>query len=284
MPPTLSTSKLRYLVWAASRCLGAETSCPFCSDANTVVVRRKYGVTALRLCNTCKLMFRTPKGSVEESTNFYQTDYAQGFTTDCPSPEALRQLKSVHFRNTQRDYSAYLSVLKGAGLGAGISVYDFGCSWGYGSWQMREAGYKVTSWEISLPRAAYAKEMLNCEIVLPEKLNEPVDCFFSSHVLEHLDRPSILWDAARRVLKPNGIVVLFMPNGGASNPNVNLWWGQVHPLLVTSEALLSMAARSGFTGRTYSSPFALAEAGGELAQGDQLLGDELAIIARRLNS
>jgi 2-polyprenyl-3-methyl-5-hydroxy-6-metoxy-1,4-benzoquinol methylase len=280
MPLAVSKSRLRYLLWAAGRCLTSETSCPFCKSVDTVVVRRKYGVTALRRCNPCKLMFRTPKGSIEESTNFYQSDYEQGFTTDCPPPEVLQQYKSVHFRGTPKDYSDYLAVVRAAGVEPGMSMYDFGCSWGYGSWQMRETGYKVTSWEISRPRAAYAREKMGCNIVAPEQVTEPVDCFFSSHVLEHLDSPSILWDAAKRVLKPNGVVVLFMPNGEARNPNVPLWWGQVHPLLLTSEALQSMATRSGFSGRTYTSPYVLDEIGASV-QGANMVGDDLAIVARR---
>ena len=56
-------NKLRYLLWAGSRFVNADTSCPACSEALTVLVRRKYGVTAFYRCPSCEVIFRVPKES-----------------------------------------------------------------------------------------------------------------------------------------------------------------------------------------------------------------------------
>ena len=88
--PLMATlDKLRYLAWAGSRILNADTACPGCKEAQTVLLRRKYCVTALYRCPSCELMFRVPKPSPDECNEFYQRDYKQGFTTDCPTPDKL---------------------------------------------------------------------------------------------------------------------------------------------------------------------------------------------------
>src|SRR5271166_6603622 len=161
-------NKLRYLVWAGVHIFGADTACPACNDARTLLLKRKYGVTALYRCPSCEVMFRVPKPNAEAEARFYQSDYKQGYTTDCPAPDELERLKRDRFSGTERDYSTYMGVLRAVGLAQGSSVFDFGCSWGYGSWQLSHAGYRVYSYELSRPRARYAAENLQCKMYPPD--------------------------------------------------------------------------------------------------------------------
>jgi SAM-dependent methyltransferase len=243
--------------------MNADTSCPACNESKTVLQRRKYGVTALYLCPSCQVMFRVPKTSPEESEEFYQSDYAQGFTTDCPPPEELARMKSNSFAGTEKDYSAYIEVMQAAQLKPGSSIFDFGCSWGYGSWQLSRAGYRVFSSEVSAPRARYAVEKLDCKLYAVDELPEKVDCLFAAHVIEHLPNPRLIWELARDVLKSSGKVILFLPNGDPARektyPNYHKLWGLVHPLLLSPLALTHMGERYGFSVRCYSSPFNLQE-------------------------
>jgi SAM-dependent methyltransferase len=277
------SNKLRYLLWAGARFLNADTSCPACSEVQTVLVRRKYGVTALYRCTSCEVMFRVPKASQEEDVQFYQRDYEQGFSTDCPTPDELTRLKRCCFADTEKDYSSYVEVLRATRLDPGSVIYDFGCSWGYGSWQLRHAGYRVYSFEVSRPRARYAVENLQCELCTPDELPEKADCFFAAHVIEHLTNPRVLWEMALDVNKPAGKVVFFLPNGEPSREllhrGYHQLWGQVHPLLLSPLALVRMGELYGFNVRCYSSPYNMQEIAKE-APGE-LAGDELLVLASR---
>ena len=86
--------------------------------------------------------------------------------------------------------STYIKVLQAGGIRPGMGVLDFGCSRRYGGWQLRQAGYKVLSYEISSPRARCAQSMLGCTLVEPAKLDSTIDCFFSAHLLGTLRSPS----------------------------------------------------------------------------------------------
>jgi 2-polyprenyl-3-methyl-5-hydroxy-6-metoxy-1,4-benzoquinol methylase len=277
-------NKARYLLWSTLQHFTADTHCPFCGSSNTIRLKRKFIVTSLFCCNACALMFRVPKDDVAATKRFYQRQYTQGFTTDCPDEAMLSQLKTTHFRGSEKDYSSYNAILAACGVTSGAVIYDFGSSWGYGSWQFSQSGYRVYSYEINRLRAAYGATHLGCTMLeQPELVPEEVDCFFSAHVIEHLSDPRTLWSLAQHVLKPSGVVVLFMPNGERSREHLHgnqyhKLWGQVHPLLLSAEALRNMAAHYGFTGKAYSSPYDL----GAIRSGGSgcLDGDELLFVAR----
>jgi 2-polyprenyl-3-methyl-5-hydroxy-6-metoxy-1,4-benzoquinol methylase len=282
-------SRFEYLLWAFKKSLLGGTdahSCPACGASNALLVRRKYGVTALRQCRQCSLRFRTPKDDPGAAETFYSDEvYKQGFTTDLPSDAELQAMFANRFAGTEKDFSYRIEALFAAGLKPGARILDYGCSWGYGSWQMRQAGFDVFSYEIGQQRARYASEKLDCVMVSDLRaLDGTVDCFFSSHVIEHLANPRSLFDEAEKVLRPGGLFVCYAPNGaverekkdyGAYHQN----WGMVHPLMLTPEFMKGEACRRGFTQcAVFSSPVQSSNI--EVLRESSLDGDELLMIGR----
>jgi len=278
--------KFRYFLWALAQTQRGDRSCPSCSSPRADAIRRKFLVTALMECRNCGLRFRVPKDTAARSRKFYQREYEQGFTTDIPSEEQLQDMLSRRFRNTVKDYQTYIDVLKAIGIEPGSTILDFGCSWGYGSWQLREAGFKVYSYEVSKSRAEFARRKLGCSLVGDDLVSDPIDCLFSAHVLEHLSDPNLFWRIAERVLNPNGVVVCFLPNGDSrleaqyGSRQYHQLWGQVHPLLVGPGAAAFMAKRHAYVPVVHTSPYDL-----QLVQAnvpsDHLMGQELLLIARK---
>lgn len=212
--------------------------CPNCGSSKSDVVERKYVVTQLRRCADCSLMFRAPNDDPAMNSSFYESSYSQGFTTDLPSDTMLAHLKESNFAGGEKDYSYYIGVLTQLGLKPGAMVFDFGCSWGYGSYQFAKAGFNVTSFEVAPTRRRYAKEKLGVNTVddmelAARSLGEQYDCFFSAHVLEHVPTPNQVFNQASRMLKRNGLFISFTPNGSrnhrSASPNWSKLWGEVHP-------------------------------------------------------
>src|SRR5256885_4506390 len=166
------------------RLAGQQALCPYCRRSEGQVVDQKAWVTELVECAHCKLLYRTPTDSLTDHLDFYQAQYKEGFTTECPGDEDLQSLKENGFAEETGGYSIYLEVLKHLGLSAGNRVFDFGCSWGYGSYRLSAAGYEVEAFEISGARCAYAVEKLGinatCELSM---VGRDYDLFFSAHVL-----------------------------------------------------------------------------------------------------
>jgi 2-polyprenyl-3-methyl-5-hydroxy-6-metoxy-1,4-benzoquinol methylase len=284
------TSRTEYLLWAFKRTLRVgriANACPACEATDNFIVRRKYVVTALRECRNCSLRYRTPKDDPGAAEAFYVDEvYKQGFTTDLPSNVELRAMMSTRFAGTEKDFGYRIKALEAAGLSPNSRILDFGCSWGYGSWQMRQAGFEVLSYEIGRERAHFADAMLNCVMVSDLRtLDGTVDCFFSSHVIEHLPNPRLMFDEAEKALRPGGLLVCYCPNGAIERENKDFGayhknWGKVHPLMLTPQFLKGEARRRGFAQcAVFGSPVS----NNDIAafRDGKLDGDELLTIARK---
>jgi 2-polyprenyl-3-methyl-5-hydroxy-6-metoxy-1,4-benzoquinol methylase len=221
--------------------LGEGFSCPSCGCTNSMVVSRKYLMTALRRCKNCQLLFRTPTTSSEENALFYQKEYTQGFTTECPSDEILAKHLESGFAGGEKDYSIYIDVIAAAGGKRGARLFDFGCSWGYGSWQFTQHGFEVESFELSVPRANFARNKLRLNVHHSlSDVKGMFDIFFSSHVLEHLSAVKDSIEFGMHILKPGGLFVAFTPNGSEEYRQIESksWdklWGLVHPNFLDSQ-------------------------------------------------
>jgi 2-polyprenyl-3-methyl-5-hydroxy-6-metoxy-1,4-benzoquinol methylase len=214
----------------------ARRTCPNCDCAQYRPVKRKYLVTALVRCENCQILFRIPTDAPSFAADFYQEAYESGFTTDCPSPDELQTLKANRFVGSPKDFSSRLRLLKALSIPRGARIVDYGASWGYGSWQMQTAGWDVTGYEISAPRARYAREMVGVPVFDNlDAVSGLFDVFFSSHVLEHVPRVDDAFQIARRFLRPRGLFIAFTPNGCEARMETDTdryhrSWGAVHPV------------------------------------------------------
>ena len=234
-------SKLSYLLISLKKFITKKgLSCPSCNARDNQTVDKKYLITSLKRCKKCKLLYRTPGTTIDENKTFYQEKYSEGFTTDCPKIEKLNELINNNFKNTEKDYSKYIKILDILNPKTNLSLpclFDYGCSWGYGSYQLKKK-FNVDSYEISSLRAKYAKEKLNINVIDISELSylaekKKFDIFFMSHVLEHVPNPSEILNFGMKLLKKNGFLVSFTPNGSLehkkTNSNWSKLWGMTHP-------------------------------------------------------
>lgn len=278
----------RYLANSTvKQCLRRGQHCPSCGCAQSSVVDRKWIVTALRRCADCSLLFRAPTTTKEENQHLYQQDYQEGFTTQLPSDRELAAHLEAGFAGHERDYTAYLDVLQALAIPPAARLLDFGCSWGYGSHQLSQAGYTVDACEISRPRADFARDKLGVNVRELTALSERTyDVFFSAHVIEHVPSVREMIDLGLRLLRPNGFLVAFTPNqSDARRARVpQLWhrqWGFVHPQLLDEQFLRQLPQPSVFGG---TSPFALDQIRTWKGVGKQMGamdGDELLLVIRK---
>jgi 2-polyprenyl-3-methyl-5-hydroxy-6-metoxy-1,4-benzoquinol methylase len=238
-------------------------------------------------------MFRTPTHRDEEDRSFYANRYRQGYTTDLPDEAQLRVLMSQKFAPIGKDYARFIEVLTALGAAPGQRLLDFGCSWGYGSWLFAQNGFVVDSFELPGPRATYAREHLNVNVLpsMGAAVQGTYDIFFSSHVLEHLPNVSEAVRNAMNLLRTGGLFVAFVPNGSdhhrKSNPGP--WsksWGQVHPNLLDNQYFEALFPNSPIY--LSSNPYDLGQISRWTADQARTIGrldgDELLLIVRKGDS
>lgn len=285
----LRLQKVKYLLDSAMNYL-EPIVCPFCNSSNSTKIDHKYLFTRLFECNNCHLYYRHPIERVSKNEEFYQDDYTESdhITTTLPSSEELDQLIKSGFNNGNKNALRYKDVIVRLFPDSNhLKIIDYGCSWGYISWQLLSFGFDVVSYEISKPRALYGNKNLGLNILMNEnEIRTENDVFFSSHVIEH--HPSIkqMISLAKSKLKKGGYFIAISPNGSrdyrTSDPSgFHHGWGKVHPNYLNVDFYKTIFKDIPFY--IGSSPFDL-ETIRSLSDGDQIIGDvsseELIVIAR----
>jgi 2-polyprenyl-3-methyl-5-hydroxy-6-metoxy-1,4-benzoquinol methylase len=264
--------------------------CPFCGSREATLIDRKYFVTRLFDCDNCHLYFRHPVEKIKKNEAFYQEEYIEGdqITTALPSMAELNLLKKEGFRHGNKNAERYKEIFNRLFPEATkLKIIDYGCSWGYISWQLLQFGYDVESYEISRPRASYGNQNLGLKIRIDEdELRDQNDIFFSSHVIEHHPAIDEMVDLAKQKLKKGGYFVAISPNGSKEyrerDPKgFHHAWGKVHPNYLNGDFYKTV-----FRNQPYyigSSPFnyeLIENLNGHAQIVDDLSSEELMVIAR----
>ena len=258
-------AKIRYVRRILShRWHGQPRECPYCGPSSIVkLVRRKKLLVEILQCQTCYLWFRWPTDTPGEHDKYYQEDFA-GDSPQVILPEAsgLRFLTSSNFSGSPLDINGKVRVLHS--LRPGGRVLDFGCSWGYGTFQLQQCGLDAVGFEISKPRAEYGRAMLGLTIfdTLEELEKLPADGFdivFSNHVVEHLPNIAAVFPLLTRLLNPNGFVFHVLPNFMGEKARSGYWvkWiGEDHPIAPAMPFFEYAIPRAGLRKPIFgSSPF-----------------------------
>jgi SAM-dependent methyltransferase len=267
-------------------------ACPYCKETGRLkrIARKKLVLDVLQ-CEQCLLMFRWPMETPEEFHSFYQQGYSEGAITELPRPDELARLCAAGFRGGSLDLTGKIRMLRA--LSPTGRVLDYGCSWGYGVYQLREAGFDAVGYEVSTPRAAYGRTRLGLEILeTPQSVEKlpggSLDVLFSNHVVEHLPALGSAFAEFNRLLRGGGLLFLVLPNfngAAARNGRFLNWIGEAHPVAPTREFFLRNLPAHGFEQvRCASGPFSEIAAE-HVSQGRYDLldteGDELLVLGRK---
>ncbi len=283
----MKTDKLAYLFGSVAKTLtGRGRKCPSCGFGVSDPVDRKWLVTSLRRCRSCRLLYRAPAATAGENARLYRERYREGFTTGMPADAELAALLKSGFRGHEKDYGPYLRVLEALGAPPGGRLVDYGCSWGYGSHQLRSAGYRVEAYEISPSRARYAREKLGLQVRPEADFPAGVyDIFFSAHVIEHIPSVSGMIAAGLAALKPGGIFLAFTPNADIERDDRegrHRMWGYVHPQVLDGEFLRACPFPALLAASSPYDPDFLRAWDGRSRSFGKLEGPELLLALRKL--
>jgi 2-polyprenyl-3-methyl-5-hydroxy-6-metoxy-1,4-benzoquinol methylase len=111
-------------------------------------------------------------------------------------------------------------VQNATGLRTG-KILDIGCGTGYFAWTMKKGGWYVTGIEPNKKASAFGSERFGIDVISPELISTLPDHSFDTvtmwHVMEHLHDPFKYSDEINRLLKPEGICIVALPNSGSSD-------------------------------------------------------------------
>jgi SAM-dependent methyltransferase len=175
---------------------------------------RLYRTTRKRFrvveCDACRLMRLEPRPGPEELRRYYPENY-----WFAPEPGTAARLEEAYRRFVLRDHLNFVRrALRDAGQQG--PVLDVGCGGGLFLRMLKEDGTRVAGLDFSARAASIAWRggVPAMAASLPAAPLRPASCAVITmfHVLEHLEDPYAYLESARALLKPQGRLIVQVPN------------------------------------------------------------------------
>ena len=232
-------------------------SCPVCLNPVTApalvgtdfLFESTSKTFTLYSCEACRCLFLHPMPDSREIERFYPADY----WWNARRSGGLKKLESVYRKLALRDHIAF--IIKAAG-DRGVDVLDVGCGSGTLLGLLKHRGFRVTGLDFSAEAAAIAKAENGVDVAVGslEEAHFPAESFdvvTLFHVMEHVTNPRLVLAQVSRVLKPNGVAILQVPNIESWQFKIfgARWYGldiPRHVIDYSRNSMLKLLADSGF--------------------------------------
>ena len=168
----------------------------------------------LHSCGECVCLFLEPMPGAEEIAAFYPTQY----WWDRSPGGALRKLEATYRRLALVDHVSFIArAARTTVPSGGARILDVGCGPATVLGLLKEKGFDVSGVDLSARAAEIAARDFGIDVAVGsvQEANFPSDEFdvvVLLHVLEHVPNPRDVLTEIFRILKPNGRVVLQVPN------------------------------------------------------------------------
>lgn len=169
------------------------------------MLRLPDGVHVVR-CKKCHLYYLSPRPTSEAYKKHYTNTYQY-------QPESyLGRIK-----NQEVFFSQRLDEIEAFGLKRG-NVLEVGCATGNFLYQAKLRNWHCIGTEISLNLAEYARNHFNLDVFINDDIrdlnfnDDQFDLVYASNIVEHLSDPSSFFIEVNRIIKPNGVLFIEVPN------------------------------------------------------------------------
>jgi 2-polyprenyl-3-methyl-5-hydroxy-6-metoxy-1,4-benzoquinol methylase len=236
-------------------------SCPVCSNPSTshaltgtdFLFETTSKTFMLDACKSCHCLFLNPMPSNSEIAGFYPPSYWWS-----PSrPGVLKKLESVYRRIALRDHIAFITKsMRGR---SEVEVLDVGCGSGTLLGLLKRQGFLVRGVDFSSEAAAIAKRDNGVDVAVgsldeahfPDQSFDVVTLF---HVMEHVTNPRQVLGEVSRILRPQGVLILQVPNIESWQFKIfgAKWYGldiPRHVIDYSKNSMLKLLNDSGFVPR-----------------------------------
>ncbi len=220
--------------------------CDFCgSDKNSPILTGKdylfnniQGEFNIVKCENCKLSFSNPRlrndqlkeyynntddfGSpiekmdlINQKTNVYNKDFLGNYF-NYPYGNKNLLYKLVHYPLYLRIRKKLKKTLVIPNFIRNGKILEIGCSYGNYLFQLKKLGWDVKGIELTKNAVDHGKNKLNLDIsnisIQDYKSGEKFDIIYLRMVLEHVESPKLVLKKCYSLLKPNGKLVLILPD------------------------------------------------------------------------
>ncbi len=225
----------------------APETCILCGSLSRLPMIQKDGWSVYK-CGGCGLGVLDPRPDRKELAQIYEKAYFDSHYGGRPEVGSSKMTQRIAQENHR---VAFFRKFRKEGL-----VIDVGCGMGYFLYAAQKFGYAVEGVDISNHAAAYVRDALKIPLKIghldfidfPERSADVITMW---HFLEHTDNPRQYIKKVSRWLKPDGLLVIDVPNyeGTDAKKKGSDWadWDLPHHLYhFTPDALTLLLSQHGF--------------------------------------
>ena len=222
----------------------ASRPCPISgtSDAYEVCSKDRHGQPLRNIISADSGLIYVDPVPFENTEEFYKTEYRKSYKgIHQPKPKHVYRAGNVALQRFSR-----LSKL----LPKGAICLDAGSSSGEFVYLLKKRGFDAQGVEANIPYAEYSKKEHGISVSISPfseyQTDEKFDLITMFHVLEHLENPVRDLYCLARFLKPDGKLVIEVPNILYPDMSFTHKWHPGHLFSFTDQTLSMLLEKSGF--------------------------------------
>lgn len=183
-------------------------NCPICNETEQSALI-SFGKWCINKCSQCDIGILDPMPDPNEMEKLYNKEYYSDQYDDGLDPNSIEFTRRI---SQEGHRTKFIRSVKKNG-----NILDLGCGQGYFMYACRKFGYNVQGADISKATIDYVMDRLRIPIQTGEfeELEFPkslFDIITMWHFLEHTIDPNKCLHKALHWLKPDGILVIDVPN------------------------------------------------------------------------
>ena len=190
-------------------------SCGGKSIEPIIIVRTSTGLTFFErsFCKACGLLFASITPSLDWFLRFYHQRTSAAIGSGKPNIKPhIEQLRVIRYQSYLRILAPLLPATKEQ-----PSILDIGCNTGGGLNEFARAGWRVSGIELDPERADYCETNFGITVIRTpvEELSNHVGTFdvvLVAHVLEHIHDVRAFLQAVKKLVSPDGILYVEVPD------------------------------------------------------------------------
>ena len=236
--------------------------CGYPEDARAFYVRRDKYLPKLKaddpsvrygVCKKCGLVYQNPRITHEVEAALYSDGCYREFHGNPPEDFLQR-----HFRFAEGEEKWISEALGSSFNKKGKRALELGAGAGYGVFAFQKAGWDAVGVEPEEELAAFGRRRYGVRILgeyftensLP---GETFDLIYSVNVFEHLRDPLTILQTARRKIRSNGYLHIFIPTFRSCYRKLTwIQFGSPHTVMFTHKTIGNLLAKTGFRLCEYS--------------------------------
>lgn len=226
-------------------------ACPLCGARDSEIISRISDVNVPSInviCEVCALVYTNPRMDEKERAAYYHNIFAQsrhGIDSIEKAKERIEKKGSLKKCEPVADW--ILSIAE-----KNPQILEIGCSYGYLLKTLRDKGATVKGVEPSATESLFAKSFFNLDVDAvsfeefgQSSAGQQYDVVIINHVLEHLPNPPEVLNILAKLLKPNGVIYIAVPDITRIVEAITTFFQIPHIIYFSPATLYKTIARAG---------------------------------------